>query len=353
MGGGGVIFNKFLKEYKEFEFEKKITLILDNNKEKHDTQLKIHNQAINIISLQKFCLEYPIEKFLILITCEDFVSVYNQLQQIKELESVECCIFLFVKCMTHEFDENNRHYPRNLRVYDNPIIPKVIHYCWFGGKEIPEKNRKWMASWKRFCPDYEIVEWNENNYDISKNKYMWEAYQAKKWGFVPDYARLDIIYNHGGIYLDTDVEIIRNLDELLYQDAYAGVDRSKNISLGLGFGARKGFNLIKKLMDEYDNRSFYTLDGTPSKIAAPALQVEFFNKIGYINNGEYQIAEGLSVYPEKVLSGKCGFTGKINPTENTFSIHHYDGSWVDEKKRERVKEIHNLFKIFDSCGKDM
>lgn len=351
--GGGQICNKFVKEYKEFEIEKKITLILDNNKEKYDTQLEIYDQVIDIISIQKFCLSYPVDDFLILITCIDFLSVYRQLQQIEDLKNVECCVYLFVECMTHEFKEKNRYYPKNLRVYEKPIIPKVIHYCWFGGEEIPAQNKKWIASWKKFCPDYEIVEWNESNYDISKNRYMREAYQEKKWGFVPDYARLDIIYQYGGIYLDTDVEIIRNLDELLYQDAYVGIDKSKKISLGLGFGARPGFNLFKKLMDEYDDRSFYNSDGTPSKTAAPALQEPFFNRLGYVNNGEYQIVKGLAIYPEKILSGKCGYTGKVNPTKNTFSIHHYDASWVDKKGKTRVREIHDLFKFFDSCCEGM
>ena len=94
------------------------------------------------------------------------------------------------------------------------MIPKKIHYCWFGGNPMPEKDKKCIESWKRYCPDYEIIRWDESNYDVSKNRYMKEAYEEKKWGFVPDYARLDIIYNEGGIYLDTDVELVKNLDDL-------------------------------------------------------------------------------------------------------------------------------------------
>ena len=135
--GGGQICNKFVKEYKEFEIEKKITLILDNNKEKYDTQLEIYDQVIDIISIQKFCLSYPVDDFLILITCIDFLSVYRQLQQIEDLKNVECCVYLFVECMTHEFKEKNRYYPKNLRVYEKPIIPKDIRYCWLRGEEIP------------------------------------------------------------------------------------------------------------------------------------------------------------------------------------------------------------------------
>lgn len=342
--GAGRMLHNFVRDYKELEIEKKIELILDNDKKKDGIQIDIRDKKVDVISVEKFCENYPVKDFIILISCADAVSVYDQLQQIERLRDVECCILLFVRGMTNEIDERTRYYPENFKVYDTPVIPKIIHYCWFGGKEIPEQNKKWMASWKMYCPDYEIIEWNERNYDVKKNRYMYEAYKAGKWGFVPDYARLDIMYSHGGIYLDTDVEIIKNLDELLYQDAYMGIDGSKNISLGLGFGAKPHFYLIKELMDEYDGRSFYNADSSMNTTAAPTLQMPFFNSLGYINNGEYQRLGDLAVYPEKVLSGKCSFTGEIRSTKYTFSIHHYDGSWATEEKRVQVKKMRALYR---------
>ena len=104
------------------------------------------------------------------------------------------------------------------------MIPKKIHYCWVGGNSKPPLVKKCIQSWKKYCPDYEIIEWNESNYDISKNIYMKQAYEAKKWAFVTDYMRLDIIYEHGGIYLDTDVELIKNIDDLLSNEAFAGIE---------------------------------------------------------------------------------------------------------------------------------
>ena len=117
------------------------------------------------------------------------------------------------------------------------MIPKKIHYCWIGGNPLPELAIKCIESWKKYCPDYEIIEWNEKNYDFRKNQFMREAYDEKKWGFVPDYARLDIIYEHGGIYLDTDVEIIKPLDSLLKEQGFAGMEQPGIVALGLGFGA--------------------------------------------------------------------------------------------------------------------
>ena len=122
------------------------------------------------------------------------------------------------------------------------MIPKVIHYCWFGGNPLPESAKKCIDSWKKYCPDYEIVEWNENNFDISKNQYCREAYEAGKWAFVSDFARFDIIYKYGGVYFDTDVEVIKPIDSLIEQGAFMGVERNKpiNVAPGLGIAASKG-----------------------------------------------------------------------------------------------------------------
>lgn len=341
--GAGRMFETFSK-YFGIDFVSHVSLIIDNDKNKQNTRIKILNRSIDIISLEKFCSNFWAESYFFLIMIEDAVLVLEQLQKLEQLENVECCVAAFVRGKTNEIDEKNRQYPINLRMYAKQVIPKTIHYCWFGSKDIPDQNKIWMSSWKKYCPDYEIIEWNENNYDVTKNEYMYQAYKNKKWGFVSDYARLDIIYRYGGIYLDTDVEAIRNLDELLYQDGFAGVDGSRNVSLGLGFGARPKYSLIKEIRDTYCSQSFLSVDGTINMIAAPTLQKSFFNKLGYQNNGEYQNMGGFSIYPEKVLSGKCNYTGMISPIKDTFLIHHYDGSWNTEERKKRVKKLHELYK---------
>lgn len=342
--GAGQMLKNFMDYFGKAELAKQILFVVDNDKNKQDTKIQLYGQDIGVFSVVKLCSSYQVENCIILITSDDAVAIFEQLQQMEKLKNVECCMAMLVWGETNALDERNRYYPINLRMYDRQVIPKKIHYCWFGGKEIPEQNRIWMDSWRKYCPDYEIIEWNESNYDIKKNKYMYEAYRAGKWGFVPDYARLDIIYQYGGIYLDTDVEVIRNLDELLYQDAFAGVSGSRNISLGLGFGAVPEFQLVKDLMEEYNDRSFYTADGAIDITTAPVSQIPFFQKLGYINNGEYQKIRNLSVYPEKMLSGKCSYTGAISPTKDTFLIHHYDGSWVADERKMRIKKMHELYK---------
>ena len=151
-------------------------------------------------------------------------------------------------------------------------IPKKIHYCWIGGKPIPEHNRKIMESWKKFCPDYEIIEWNESNYDFTKNRYMKEAFENKKWGFAPDYARLDIIYKYGGIYLDTDVELVKPLDDLLNLKGFIGFCQGEHCNLGEGFGAIPHHPLIKEILDYYDNLSFILDNGDFNQTPSPVYQ---------------------------------------------------------------------------------
>lgn len=136
------------------------------------------------------------------------------------------------------------------------MIPKIIHYCWFGGKELPKEVQKCINSWKKFCPDYKIIRWDESNYDVYKNPYTRYCFENKKWAFLSDYARLDIVYSHGGIYLDTDVEIIKSWDPLLKNECFLGMEQPGCINTGLGFGAKKGNNYIKENKEYYEITPF-------------------------------------------------------------------------------------------------
>ena len=138
------------------------------------------------------------------------------------------------------------------------MIPKVIHYFWFGEQPLTDLAKKCIDSWKKYCPDYEIKLWNEQNYDISKNQYMLQTYKSKKYGFTVDFARLDIIYTYGGIYLDTDVELLKSLDDILNDKCFMGFESNENVALGLGFGAEAGNEIIYSLMHVYDDLNFKT-----------------------------------------------------------------------------------------------
>ena len=218
------------------------------------------------------------------------------------------------------------------------MIPKKIHYCWIGGNPLPASAKKCIESWKKYCPDYEIIEWNETNYDFTKNQYMKDALAAKKWGFVPDYARLDIIYQHGGIYLDTDVEIVRSFDDLLLNGGVAGFESPEYVNFGQGFAAEANNSVIKTLRDSYDELEFKNPDGSLNLIPSPVLNTQKLCELGLQRNGEKQVlADGFVVYPTDYFCPKSMNDGIIRETENTYSIHHFDATWfTEEQQKEKL-----------------
>ena len=163
-------------------------------------------------------------------------------------------------------------------------IPKKIHYCWFGRNPLPESAKKCIESWKKYCPAYEIIEWNENNFDLTENRYAREAYEQKKWAFVSDYARLKIVYEQGGIYMDVDVELIKPLDELTELDGYMGfekeIDGQMWIATGLGFGARAGHPIVGALLKDYEDIPFIKEDGRLDTESCPGRNTRTLRTFG-------------------------------------------------------------------------
>lgn len=228
------------------------------------------------------------------------------------------------------------------------MIPKVIHYCWFGGAPIPEEDRKCIESWKRYCPDYEIRRWDESNYDVSKNAYMAQAYQAKRWAFISDYARLDVIYQYGGIYLDTDVELLKPLDPLLEKKTFFGIEEGEKnkymVALGLGFGSVPGRALLKEMLDLYDTLSFIK-DGKPDLTPSPKILADYLRSKGYTGANEYQDIDGAELLPTEYLCPQNYVTGKLHVTPRTYSIHWYHASWKTEEEKRQAKRYQRAAKL--------
>ena len=221
------------------------------------------------------------------------------------------------------------------------MIPKKIHYCWFGHGDLSSKAKKCIQSWKKYCPDYEIIEWNEKNFDIDQNEYTKKVYYEKKYAFLSDYARLKIIYEQGGIYLDLDVEIIKPLDDLLDNEAYFGFETDQHINTGVGFGAEAHNKVVKVLLDEYDQ----LLDGKHDVIGCPVLNTQGLIKLGLILDGKLQELPNCVVYPVDYFNPYDDPTGRLNKTKNTYSIHWYAKSWLDKKTIIRstlTKPLHRL-----------
>ncbi len=237
------------------------------------------------------------------------------------------------------------------------MIPKVIHYCWFGKNELPQSVLKCIESWKKHCPDFEIIRWDEDNYDVSACTYTKEAYEAKKWAFVSDYARLDIIYNNGGIYLDTDVQLVRELDdELLSNDCFLAVEQpSRLIATGLGFGAVKGSKAIKEMLGEYDGAKFTLAKNIYDQVPCPTRNTRPFLKYGYTRTISTPTKiGGATIYPPEYFCPYERKQNKLEITENTYSIHRYAASWGEItsealQKRQEYAKTHSVLqlKIYD------
>ena len=229
-----------------------------------------------------------------------------------------------------------------MRILREETIPRVIHYCWFGPNDIPEAHKKNIESWKRFNPNYKIVQWNESNYDVSANNYTMEAYDKKRWAFVSDVARLDIIYKYGGIYFDTDVEVIRNLDDFLYQHSFFGTEDGFHVSTGLGFGAEKQSRVIKKLLDIYSNIHFIDEFGKEDTLSCPKRQLSCFCEMGWKKDGNIFSSEQMTIYPRFVLSCTDHESGIEFRNKYTFTIHHSEASWLEGEEKEKWDMCHKL-----------
>lgn len=216
------------------------------------------------------------------------------------------------------------------------MIPKIIHYCWFGGNPKPQLAEKCFASWKKYCPDYEIKEWNEESYDLSKAPlYVRQAYEAKKWAFVTDYVRLHVVYEHGGIYLDTDVELVQSPNRFLNYPAFFGFEGTYSVATGLGFGAEKKSVILKELMNDYQDIPFILDSGEMDLTPCPVRNTEVFLTKGLNLDGTRQVlVDGTLILPAEYLCPLDNATRILHKTKNTISIHHFDASWQSQEQKD-------------------
>lgn len=228
------------------------------------------------------------------------------------------------------------------------MIPKKIHYCWFGGNPLPEEAQMCIDSWKKYCHGYEIIEWNERNYDICKCEYIKEAAAMGKWAFVSDYARFDILFQYGGLYFDTDVELISNIDDLAEKGPFTGIEDASGysgnliykVNPGLCLAAEPGMKVFSDILCYYNSEHFILQNGEINKKTVLDYTTEVLVKYGYLPQNCMQQIGGLNIYPADFFCPMNYITGEILITPNTRSIHHYNMSWkspyeVFLKKAER------------------
>lgn len=225
------------------------------------------------------------------------------------------------------------------------MIPKIIHYCWFGKKPLPQLAKKCIDSWKIYLPDYEIKEWNESNFDVNAIPYTKQAYKAGKYAFVSDYARFWILYKYGGVYFDTDVEIIKPINDIIKEGPFMGCEpnneRNKTYNItcapGLGLGCELGMPIYKEFIEGYKNRIFIDKDNNLDLTTIVVYTTNILIKHGLKNTNCIQKIEGISIYPSQYFCPINFFTGSINVTNETRTIHHYFGSWNSPQKQYEMQ----------------
>lgn len=225
------------------------------------------------------------------------------------------------------------------------MIPKTIHYCWFGRNPLPPLAIKCIESWKKYFPDYEIKEWNEDNFDVDIIPYTKEAYEGKKYAFVSDYARFWILYNYGGIYFDTDVEVIRPMDDIIARGPFMGCESEASdtsvasVAPGLGLGVNPGLLFYKEMLEFYATLHFVNSNGSYNQQTIVAYTTEMLYKYGLRNRNEIQECAGIYIYPNDYFNPINIITKRLHITNNTRSIHHFAASWVEPSIKGKIKKI--------------
>lgn len=225
------------------------------------------------------------------------------------------------------------------------MIPKKIHYCWFGRGPHSELMTRCIESWRRYLPDYEIVEWNEDNFDVNVCEYTRGAYAARKFAFVSDYARFWILHREGGLYFDTDVEVVRPMDDIVADGPFMGCEAEYRegrkaeelcVNPGLGLGAEPGMDFYATMLERYHAMSFVKPDGSLNLSTVVGYTTELLCERGLRATGDVQEVAGIKVYPKEYMCPLDYHTGEMRRTERTVSIHHYDSSWLSPLNKESV-----------------
>lgn len=321
-----------------------IECYIDNDREKWGTVISVYEKELFVYSPDY--LKKCGNDTVIMLNISRFSDAVNQLERMECTDKMDCYIMPMMCIHNFCIQKSGGKAIMN----EKPLIPKKIHYMWLGKQKISDKLQKCIDSWKRYCPDYEIVRWDETNYDYKKVMYMKDAYELGAYGFVPDYARLDILYHNGGIYMDTDVEVRKSLDPLLYQEAFCGVEKWQILNFGGCSGAIKGCSILKRILDAREQVQFIDRNGKRNNTTCGFYDTRAAIKEGYILNGTTQNVSGMNIYASDYFHPYDYMSGTVNCTENTFSVHWFNGGWLDEKMKQENEDAVIRFERTYRCS---
>lgn len=339
--GAGAVCKTFVPYIaQKLDIANNFLCVIDNNPAKQGGFVEINGISVPIVSTDIFNICG--DDFCILITNGDFYSVITQLNQLKLNYDVNCFIAAYMQLDRVYERDSNHVFVDTLE----PQIPKIIHYCWFSGNPLPDGLQKCIDTWKVMCPDYDVIRWDENNYDINKYRYTREAYKFQKWGYIPDIVRLEKLYEIGGFYFDTDVEIVRSLDELRYQNAFCGRERAGHVNFGGGSGCKKGCEIIKEILDFRKDEPFDLGNGKINMEASGYYETTPLMKLGLQIEDINQKLPGINIYASEFFSPYNYINGDNIKNNNTFSIHYFNASWIEggDKLRRETRDKYEAIK---------
>ncbi len=315
--GAGASTRLLLQSYYELFPEKSVEFIIDGN-DKLDGKFCVVNKdiQIKIISLKYFCEKWgeKARQFTLLLTAYYSLFFIKDLDRIEALDQVEAYVYSFIA-------EKSAPEKFRLRETDKPRIPKIIHYFWLGDSALPDEYKRNIETWRKFCPDYEIMEWNESNYDFSRFRYAREALENKQYMYVTDVARKDILYTYGGIYFDTDVELLRPADDLLYHEAFIGIDDGGQVNSGSGLGSVKHNKMIRAMMELYEEIPFVREDGSFNQLYNTFYETKLLIENGFRIQNQYQKINTMDCLPREILMPEGVIGLHSNYTEKTVARH--------------------------------
>lgn len=300
----------------------RVLFFVDADGDKQGKTIAIGKEEIEVLDPEQ--LKNIKESFVVLVTSSRYKGILAYLNRCTYLDGTKG--YLLPQMLVAGIKDSDKLI--EIKKTLMPLIPKKIHYCWFGGMKIPMELQVCIDSWKRVCPDYEIIQWNESNYDYEKYLYTRQAFSHRKWAFVSDVARLDILYQNGGIYMDVDVELIQKLDDLLYQPGFCGVEKWGLINTGGGCGAVCGHPVIGKMLEERARCAFEYSNGKLNVESSGSYETLPLLERGFLPNNRVQVIDDMTIYPSDFFHPYDYMTKEIRITENTFGIHHFIGSWL-------------------------
>ncbi len=290
------------------------------------------------------------ENTLLLIAVNGYGELLSQLRSDAVLASFEAAPSVFLEFLYEDMLLlSAAKPPRNYRKHDTPMIPKIIHGIWFSGDPLPPLYQRCLDSWKKYAPDHEIKIWNLNTYKPDHCLFFEQAVEHRNWAFASDYTRADLLRRYGGIYMDLDVEMLRPIDDLMYNDAYMSFESLDRIECGSGMGAKPGHPIFQEICESYEKRPYLKADGTWDNSTCPVRYTKVIEKHGLKKNGGFQFVEDITVYPFESLTCKSFDTGIIYQTDISYTVHHHNGSWIPDPAHSAVqKRYENIRKFIEA-----